>query len=71
MEILEYEGEHYISNDFSEKMKMTFKTYEGNSYVVKPLDTWQGVAKKLGKSVEQLRSKNNCSEIFIGQKLKY
>lgn len=38
-------------------------------YVVKPLDTLFDIAVKFGVTPQEILTKNNCSQIFTGQKL--
>lgn len=38
-------------------------------YIVKPIDTLESISKKFGKSVEEIKRKNNIRAIFIGQQL--
>ena len=42
-----------------------------NVYVVKPLDTLNGICQKLNISANELLTKNNIRQIFIGQMLYY
>lgn len=42
-----------------------------NVYVVKPLDTLHGICQKLNISANELLTKNNIGQIFIGQMLYY
>lgn len=47
----------------------TQKNYSVNTYVVKPLDTFESVAKKLGISKNELQEKVNSKRLFVGQKI--
>lgn len=44
---------------------------EQKFYVVKPLDTFVSIARRLGISEQMLKQKNNINQIFIGQVLFY
>lgn len=57
--------------EFEEGDKIIFKNSNHKSYVVKPLDTLQNIAKKFGVTKERLMEVNSLksSRVFIGQKL--
>lgn len=57
--------------EFEEGDKIIFKNSNHKSYVVKPLDTLQNIAKKFGVTEERLMEVNSLksSRVFIGQKL--
>lgn len=46
-------------------------TLQTKTYVVKPLDTPESVAKKLGVDKQKLIKDNHITKLFIGQKLEY
>ena len=49
-----------------------FQSFESKKvYVVKPADTIEKIADKLGVSQEYLKKQNQVSRVFIGQKLFY
>ena len=42
---------------------------QNNYYIVKPLDTLEGIAKKLNVTVDHIKSKNQIKNLYVGQKL--
>lgn len=40
-------------------------------YIVKPLDTFEGVASKLGVDVEYLKKQANTKNLFVGQRITF